>query len=419
MTSKAAPIVADVLMQHADEARILYELRTRLAEAPHAGLKHLRRFDQRLAAHLEALSIAGRHSWPFLHASFDPPTPGAVFVATVTAIAERHGTEIAHQFALAEAMPPLFPGLIDAFGWVERTRLHGLVKELFDASEPSKRMIAVSACSAHRVDPGLIYPAWFDDSSPLVRSRALRAAAELGRTDLLRSCVGALEQRDPHCRFWAAWAGVLLGDRAGALEALSRLALIPGEHQARAFQLSMQAMSMASAHEVLQQLATDPAQLRWLILGSGIVGDPVYVPWLIKQMTADATARIAGEAFTLITGVDIEIAKLDRQLPGAIETGPNDNPDDENVELDVDDGLPWADGARVQQWWEHNRTRFQSGIRSFMGAPVTREHCLSVLENARQRQRMLAADYLGLLDPGTPLFSTSAPAWRQRKMLAA
>jgi hypothetical protein len=35
-----------------------------------------------------------------------------------------------------------------------------------------------------------------------------------------------------------------------------------------------------------------------------------------------------------------------------------------------------------------------------------------------QRQRILAAHYLCLLDPGTPLFNTSAPAWRQQRWLA-
>jgi hypothetical protein len=53
-----------------------------------------------------------------------------------------------------------------------------------------------------------------------------------------------------------------------------------------------------------------------------------------------------------------------------------------------------------------------------MGAPVTRAHCIDVLKNGYQRQRILAAHYLCLLDPGTPLFNTSAPAWRQQKLLA-
>jgi hypothetical protein len=33
-------------------------------------------------------------------------------------------------------------------------------------------------------------------------------------------------------------------------------------------------------------------------------------------------------------------------------------------------------------------------------------------------QRILAAHYLCLLEPGTPLFNTSAPALRQQRLLA-
>jgi hypothetical protein len=49
---------------------------------------------------------------------------------------------------------------------------------------------------------------------------------------------------------------------------------------------------------------------------------------------------------------------------------------------------------------------------------VTRAHCSDILKNGYQRQRSLAAHHLCLLEPGTPLFNTSAPAWRQQRELA-
>lgn len=41
-----------------------------------------------------------------------------------------------------------------------------------------------------------------------------------------------------------------------------------------------------------------------------------------------------------------------------------------------------------------------------------------LLREGFQRQRIAAAEYLCLLQPGTPLFYTSAPAWRQKRWLA-
>ena len=135
-------------------------------------------------------------------------------------------------------------------------------------------------------------------------------------------------------------------------------------------------------------------------------------------MSDDTLARLAGEALTLITGADLSVLALERRRPADFESGPNDDPDDANVNMDPDEGLPWPDQAKVQAWWDANSGRFTPGVRYFMGAPVTREHCIGVLKNGYQRQRILAAHYLCLLDPGTPLFNTSAPAWRQQKLLA-
>ena len=65
------------------------------------------------------------------------------------------------------------------------------------------------------------------------------------------------------------------------------------------------------------------------------------------------------------------------------------------------------------------RTASSQGARYFMGAPVTREHCLDVVKNGYQRQRVLAAHYLCLLEPGTPLFNTSAPGLAGSQRLLA
>ena len=128
-------------------------------------------------------------------------------------------------------------------------------------------------------------------------------------------------------------------------------------------------------------------------------------------------ARLAGEAFSFITGLDINYLHLDCEAPENLDSGPNDNPDDDNVAMDEDDGLPWPDPAKLQSWWNANQQRFQPGVRYFMGERVTVEHCKKVLRDGFQRQRIAAAEYLCLLQPGTPLFPTSAPAWRQQRWL--
>ncbi len=403
---------------HAQEAASLHDTRTALATAPHVNLYNLRRADGRLAAHLDGLAVAGDQAWPSCEAALETPSAGALFVAAVRAIDEKHEERLDRLFVLAEADPEARRGLTAAFGWLERSHLRGVVAGLIKSNDPLKRTIAIGACAMHRVDPGAALAKWFGDPSPLVRARALRAAGEIGRQDLLTTCAAAIAEEDPDCQFWATWSAVLLGDRNRALQALTATGQIPRPHRGgRAFRLALQATSGSVAEASLRELAREPGTLRWVIQGSGIVGNPVFVPWLIGHMSSQEAARMAGEAFTLITGADLDALQLWRPQPEDFESGPSEDPNDQNVEMDPDEGLMWPDQQKVQAWWAANGSRFQKGMRYFMGAPVTREHCIDVLKNGYQRQRILAAHQLCLLEPGTPLFNTSEPAWRQQTLL--
>jgi uncharacterized protein (TIGR02270 family) len=308
--------------------------------------------------------------------------------------------------------------MTSALGWVEPVRLRGIVKSLLTAPSPIQRVLGLAACRLHGVDPGSALPAGLKDPDNELRAEAVRTAGVLGQADLM-SDLSSVVDEDESCQFWSAWSAVSLGNRGRALDTLMNVAWSAGPHQERAFSLVCQVMSAADGHEALRRLAVDSAQLRWVIEGSGIVGDSVYVPWLIKHMTDANTARLAGEAFSLITGVDFGQSRLEGKRPEGFESGPNDDPDDPNVDTDPDDSLPWPDVTKIENWWEANRALFPKGTRYFMGAPVTREHCFDVLKNGYQRQRILAAHYLCLLEPGTPLFNTSAPARRQQRLMTA
>jgi hypothetical protein len=98
--------------------------------------------------------------------------------------------------------------------------------------------------------------------------------------------------------------------------------------------------------------------------------------------------------------------------------GPDDDPENDDVAMDEDEGLPWPDPERIRTWWSGNAQDFSPGTRFFMGAPPSWSHCMQVLRSGFQRQRLAAAEHLCLLVPGTLLFPTNAPAWRQSQWLA-
>jgi uncharacterized protein (TIGR02270 family) len=411
-------IVPNVVQQHVDDAAVLASNRIELVEGPTARLLRLQRFDRRLASNFEGLGIAGEEGWALCEAALETPSPGVVFAVAVRALEDHDDTRLDRILALAQTVPETTAGLLAAFEWMDRTRLQGTVASLLRNRDSFRRMVGVAACAAHLVDPGILSGTFLRDRDAKVRSHALRLVGVLGLVEAMPVCVEALTDGDEDCRFWAAWSAVLIGDRNRGLDALTACGLSANRHRARAFRLALQAMKTAAAHGVLQELARNPRDARWLIQGSGIAGDAAYVPWLLKQMAELPAARFAGEAFATITGVHLGQAALDRPAPENFESGPSGDPDDPNVDMDPDDGLSWPDVAKIEKWWAANSPRFASGTRYFMGAPVTREHCIEVLKNGSQRQRILAAHYLCLLEPGTPLFNTSAPAWRQQRLLA-
>jgi uncharacterized protein (TIGR02270 family) len=408
-----------VIAQHCEDATHLSGVRTAQVMAPHVRLHHLARLDERLAAHLDGLLIAEEAGWRLCEAGLESMSSEVLFVATVMALETRHPDRLERLLAVAQAIPEARGGLFAAFGWSPATRLQGTVMALLSAADPFQRVLGVAACGMHRVDPGLSSASRLEDADPAVRARAWRTAGELGRLELVSTAAAAAADEDPACAFWAAWSAVLLGDRHNALEALAGIANVSGPLRERAFSLATQAMSVAQARHFLQANSHSPQDLRRLIRGTGLAGDPADIPWLIDLMANDSLTRVAGESFSLVTGTDLARLDLERKPSLTLESGPNDDPDDSDVEMDDDCGLPWPDPARVQAWWATNSSRFHSGVRYFMGEPLNAEICLKVLRAGYQRQRIAAATYLSLLNPGTSLFEWRAPAHRQQRLLAS
>lgn len=407
-----------VVSQHVADAAVLHTVRAHLVSAPHARLRHVGRLDERMAAHLDGVAVAGEFGAQLALAALESPGVGELFVATVGAIGSGQSISLDKLFSLMETLPEANAGLISAFGWVSAHTLRGTVSELLGHAEPLRKCVGIAACSMHRVDPGATLDAAIVSSDARLRARALRCAGETGRRDLLPVCLQQVNDEDQACAFWAAWSAALLGDRGAAVISMSKLCPSPNPNRERALQLVLKILSGEDTHVLLKTLAQNPANLRALIQGTGIAGDPFYVPWLIKQMADEKMTRLAGESFSFITGLDLAYLGLDKNSPENTESGPNDDPNDDNVAMDEDDNLPSPDPVKIQVWWDSNKSRFTEGVRYFMGAPVTREHCVHALKEGYQRQRIAAAQYLCLLQPGTQLFPTSAPAWRQQRWLA-
>ena len=118
MSAVAEASVPVVVQQHLDNADVLRSVRSVLVRAPHVGLDRLRRLDDRLAASLDGLSIAGDLGRRMCLSALETPGRGTVFAATVGAIETRDPALLERLLSLAQALPDTLAGLVSAFGWV-------------------------------------------------------------------------------------------------------------------------------------------------------------------------------------------------------------------------------------------------------------------------------------------------------------
>ena len=66
--------------------------------------------------------------------------------------------------------------------------------------------------------------------------------------------------------------------------------------------------------------------MRLAVIGAGVIGDPASISWLIDHMAVPELARVAEEAFAMISGVDIADEALEGEWPEGFETGPTEFP---------------------------------------------------------------------------------------------
>jgi uncharacterized protein (TIGR02270 family) len=127
---------------------------------------------------------------------------------------------------------------------------------------------------------------------------------------------------------------------------------------------------------------------------------------------------VAGESFPMITGVDLAYEDLEGERPEGFEAGPTEEPEDEDVEMDPDEDLPWPEPELIKKWWSENKSNFRNGTRYLCGKPISEQQCQHVLRHGYQRQRSAAAIELVMMKPDQPLFEVRAPGFRQQKLLA-
>jgi len=410
-------IIHDVVYQHAENACALWHQRQQAVDEAHYTFDDLVHLDTRLEANLDGLRIAGIHADPMLDEMIEAGDEGARFTRGLLAL-ERG--EHSYFLTLLETVGPDEEGrdeLGSALCRAEPEHLRGIARELLGSHMPAAIVLGLRTCAAHRRSPGAHLASCNRHADATVRAAASRTAAGLGERAFAALLLHA-EPDDERERFERARALAMLGHAPEARRSLRSLALGTTASNGDATALLMLMSDSNAGRTFLKQLTDLPGRERDVVRGFGLIGDPVALPWLIERCREPSVARLAGEAITTITGVDIAYEDLDLDdPPDGVETTPNDDPDDDRVALDEDESLPWPDAGRLAAWWGQASGQFPNGALHLGGLVKEPAALERVLRDAYQRQRTAAACALALARPATGYLDTRLPSARQRRFV--
>ena len=403
--------------QYADDAAFLWLLRSNAINQPNYNLHDLRELDERIDAQLNGLMTAPEDSWKICESSLALQQAGEIFVANVLAFRslDVRKIQIAIEAGLSE--PNAFKGLVSAMAWLPGRLVHSWIKKFLTSKDLDHKYIALAVCSARSEDPRDYLTSILQRPDCLAHeklyARALRLIGELKRFDLLPALRQGTTADSKTVKFWAYWSQILLGDKAQALP-LESWILVNNPLQPHAIEVCFRSLPLETARDWISRLAKDPANIRQVIHATAVLGDPQSINWLLVQMRTPALTRYTGEAFTTITGIDLEAHKLVLQdIPELDDVLPDDGAQNEELDVSEDQHLPFPDVNKLAAIWQKYQQRFALGHRYFMGQIIghnqqTSEHLRHIYETGTQRLRAAAALELSLQESSQFLLNHAA-----------
>ncbi len=386
--------------QYADDASFLWSLRDSAVNHPHYDQLDLAELDQRIAAQLDGLMTAPEESWDICAASLAVEQPGEIFVAAVLAFRSLDVRKIQIAVEAGLSNSHALKGLISAMAWLPGRLVHSWIKKFLTSKDLNHKYLAVAVCSTRREDPREYLTAILNRADCVAHqklyARALRLVGELKRFDLLPALHLSIEEDDENIKFWALWSAVLSGEKELAGQ-FQHWVLTPNPLQRKAIDLCFRVLSPDAARDWISRLSKDPANTRMVFHAAAALGDPQAINWLIGQMRVPELTRLAGEVFTMITGVDLVANKLILEdIPELDELLPQDGAKNDEFNSSEDQHLPFPDPAKLAAVWQRYHQRFASGQRYFMGQMLAGnsqigEHLRNIYKTGTQRQRAAAA----------------------------
>jgi len=399
-----ATLFSHITEQHVDNAAFLWLLRSRAVTHPQQTHITINKLEHRINNHLKGLTITPEVAWALSQQAAEFQEGGEAFTLTMLAFDSADTHKINTALDLGMENPATFKGLLSALGWLPSDKVDPWLKPWLESQNPVHRHLSIATCSIRRINPHEHLTALFDDEPsrahlPLY-CRMLRLVGELKRQDLAPVLAQAQRHEDPTVVFWACWSARLLGNHQASQE-LAPYLLQTGPQQTAAIEITFRQQHNNLAWQWLNTLASTPGQTRPTIKALAVLGDPHGMDWLLTQMKVPEHTKIAGEAFSTITGIDLEQAQLiDKQARNLDDIIEEEEKAVDEPAFDEDLNLPMPHAEKISRHWQQLRPQFTAGQRYFLGQPITSHLLKHTFLYGRARHRLAAALELALLTPG-------------------
>lgn len=391
-----------ILLQFLDESSFLWERYNAALTAPHYNSEKLADLKERLEAQLDGLRSCEEDGWEaVVERICDNPVTGEIFTASVLAIDAAETSRI--ETVLNSITKPKHAlELASALTWFSFDKTKSFCKSFLESSSPLLQLAGLTAFATFRENPGKHLDAALNSPDPMILCCALKTIGELSLTEKLPIAKAHCSDENPVCAFRAAWSAALLGGKS-AIQVLLQFVDKKFAFADEAVMVAIRKSGLNNGPAIIHDLTRSPDKMRWAIIGAGALGDVSNIPLLIDLMKQTTHSRIAGEAFSTITGLDIVRLHMDTDAPEDFEETPNDDPEDERVVLDADYFLPWPDVNKISAWWNEHAADFSPNIRYLCGKHIDNESMNEILTQGYQRQRYASAIEFMALQSGEQL----------------
>jgi len=406
-SSNTATLATIILQQLKHDAPYAWYLRNSASVSPVFKREHLNVLDQQLESHLDCFFISESKKKIVL-SMLNLSDWGAVYVMALIAI-KTNDVEFMDAALGVIKQQRQSTELRDALSCAEIQFAKPVIKNLLCNKNSLVHAAAIESLSSHdmQLDNETILS--FLKKSPDVVISTLKYIGNNKLVYYKENVESLLTHYDEAVCFQAAFSGSLLG-LPRAISVLQNYCFSETQFVRNALSLYYDVVAKSAIWVAVEKIQKSSISPRIKAYNLAMAGLPDYVSTLIEWMNDPEYAPIAGEAFSFITGVDIEeddLSIINVELCESREAPLAEKRKKDPWTQAYEEDLPWPDPELVSIWWQNNKNNFQNGSRYLAGMTLDVDNLHTILKQGTQTQRHSASLILAVNKPDSKVIDVT------------